>query len=63
MPRVTRSVASLWLGEVIVRIIAHRKDNGCQVAGVQAMHANRAPEGKMVALVGAPKAGMKDLPL
>jgi len=29
----------------------------------QAMHENRAPEGKMVALVGAPKAGLKDLPL
>jgi hypothetical protein len=27
------------------------------------MHENRAPEGKMVALVGAPKAGLKDLPL
>ena len=27
----------------------------------QIMHENRAPEGKMVALVGAPKAGMKDL--
>jgi crotonyl-CoA carboxylase/reductase len=29
----------------------------------QAMHENRAPEGKMVALVGAPKPGLKDLPL
>ena len=29
----------------------------------QIMHENRAPEGKMVALVGAPKAGMKDLKL
>jgi len=28
----------------------------------QAMHENRAPEGKMVALVGAPSAGLKDLP-
>ena len=27
----------------------------------QAMHENRAPEGKMVALVGAPKAGLKDV--
>ncbi|MGH7947755.1 MAG: crotonyl-CoA carboxylase/reductase [Candidatus Binataceae bacterium] len=27
----------------------------------QAMHENRAPEGKMAALVGAPKPGMKDL--
>ncbi len=27
----------------------------------QIMHENRAPEGKMVALVGAPKPGMKDL--
>ena len=29
----------------------------------QLMHENVAPEGNMVALVGAPKAGMKDLPL
>jgi crotonyl-CoA carboxylase/reductase len=28
----------------------------------QIMHENRAPEGKMVALVGAPRAGLKDLP-
>jgi crotonyl-CoA carboxylase/reductase len=28
----------------------------------QAMHENRAPEGKMVALVGAPRPGLKDLP-
>jgi crotonyl-CoA carboxylase/reductase len=28
----------------------------------QLMHENRAPEGKMVALVGAPRAGLKDLP-
>jgi len=29
----------------------------------QIMHENRAPEGKMVALVGAPRAGLKDLKL
>jgi crotonyl-CoA carboxylase/reductase len=29
----------------------------------QIMHENRAPEGKMVALVGAPKLGLKDLRL
>jgi len=29
----------------------------------QAMHENRAPQGKMVALVGAPKPGLKDLPM
>jgi crotonyl-CoA carboxylase/reductase len=29
----------------------------------QAMHENRAPEGKMVALVGSPQAGLKDLRL
>ncbi|MBI1817153.1 MAG: crotonyl-CoA carboxylase/reductase [Deltaproteobacteria bacterium] len=28
----------------------------------QLMHENKAPEGKMVALVGAPRAGLKDLP-
>jgi len=28
----------------------------------QLMHENKAPEGKMVALVGAPKTGLKDLP-
>lgn len=28
----------------------------------QLMHENRAPEGKMVALVGAPRAGLRDLP-
>src|SRR5229473_2213325 len=29
----------------------------------QAMHENSAPEGNMVALVGAPKAGLRDIPL
>ena len=29
----------------------------------QLMYENKAPEGKMVALVGAPKAGLKDIPV